>query len=302
MNISFERTAIYIPTYNNRYSDMLNYANTLSDLCDVYIVFSNNDEKLDSYNNYNWNDKIQKVYCDAKTIGEKRQFTLDFLYNRKYKYAIQIEDDIKTYASEINDSTKRTTSDSYARAKISLETMIIKMLKTAIEHNAAFVSPSFPFSLGFSKPNTMSINKSLNFGQFNMIDIEQLNNYNIKYDTRENVHDDIDLVLQMLQNGLTCITLKDVAFEVIGSSSLLENSTICNGDKQDIMRINLYLKYRDGISLRIGKHGELRMTCKLDNYFNTKEIPIKDDAYHNELYELCKKYDIEGIKSLIKNK
>ena len=25
----FDKTAIYIPTYNNRYSEMLNYANTL---------------------------------------------------------------------------------------------------------------------------------------------------------------------------------------------------------------------------------------------------------------------------------
>lgn len=296
------KVAIYIPTYNNRYSDMLNYANILIKSYDVFIIFSNNDEELKSYNTYEWDEKIQKVYCDAKTIGEKRQFTLDYLYKRGYKYVIQIEDDIRTFASEINDSSKRTTSDSYAKVKISIEKMLDKMLKTAQEHNAAFVSPSFPFSLGFSKPGAIAINKSLNFGQFNMVDVEMLKKYNIHYDIRENVHDDIDLVLQLLQNGLTCVTLKDTAFEVIGSSSLLENSTICNGNKQDLMRINLYLKYRDGISLRIGKHGELRMTCKLDKYFNTKEIPVKDDKYHRELFELCKKYDIEGIKNLINNK
>lgn len=296
------KVAIYIPTYNNRYCEMLNYTNTLIKSYDVFIVFSNNDEKLESYNTYEWDPKIQKLYCDAKTIGEKRQFVLDYLYDRGYKYVIQIEDDIKTFASEINDSSKRTTSDSYAKVKISIEEMIDKMLKAAQEHNAAFVSPSFPFSLGFSKPGAIAINKSLNFGQFNMVDVEILKKNNIKYDVRENVHDDIDLVLQLLQNGLNCVTLKDTAFEVIGSSSLLENSTICNGNKQDLMRINLYLKYRDGISLRIGKHGELRMTCKLDKYFNTKEIPIKDDKYHKELFELCKKYDIEGIKNLINNK
>lgn len=297
-----DKVAIYIPTYNNRYSEMLNYTNTLIKSYDVFIIFSNNDEKLESYNKYEWDEKIQKVYCNAKTIGEKRQFALDYLYERGYKYVVQIEDDIRTFASEINDSTKRTTSDSYAKAKISIEEMLKKMLNAAEEYNAAFVSPSFPFSLGFSKPGAITINKSLNFGQFNMVDIELLKKYNIKYDVRENVHDDIDLVLQLLQNGLNCVTLKDTAFEVIGSSSLLENSTICNGNKQNLMRINLYLKYRDGISLRIGKHGELRMTCKLDKYFNTKEIPIKNDKYHKELYELCQKYDIEGVINLIKNK
>ena len=297
-----DKVAIYIPTYNNRYSEMLNYTNTLIKSYDVFIIFSNNDEKLESYNKYEWDEKIQKVYCNARTIGEKRQFALDYLYERGYKYVVQIEDDIRTFASEINDSTKRATSDSYAKAKISIEEMLKKMLNTAEEYNAAFVSPSFPFSLGFSKPGAIAINKSLNFGQFNMVDVEVLKKYNIKYDVRENVHDDIDLVLQLLQNGLNCVTLKDTAFEVIGSSSLLENSTICNGNKQNLMRINLYLKYRDGISLRIGKHGELRMTCKLDKYFNTKEIPIKNDKYHKELYELCQKYDIEGVINLIKNK
>ena len=297
-----DKVAIYIPTYNNRYSEMLNYTNTLIKSYDVFIIFSNNDEKLESYNSYEWDTKIQKVYCNAKTIGEKRQFALDYLYEKGYKYVVQIEDDIRTFASEINDSTKRVTSDSYAKAKISIEEMLKKMLNAAEEYNAAFVSPSFPFSLGFSKPGAIAINKSLNFGQFNMVDVEVLKKYNIKYDVRENVHDDIDLVLQLLQNGLNCVTLKDTAFEVIGSSSLLENSTICNGNKQNLMRINLYLKYRDGISLRIGKHGELRMTCKLDKYFNTKEIPIKNDKYHKELYELCQKYDIEGVINLIKNK
>lgn len=297
-----DKVAIYIPTYNNRYSEMLNYTNTLIKSYDVFIIFSNNDEKLESYNSYEWDEKIQKVYCNARTIGEKRQFVLDYLYKRGYKYVVQIEDDIRTFASEINDSTKRITSDSYAKTKISIEEMLKKMLNAAEEYNAAFVSPSFPFSLGFSKPGAIAINKSLNFGQFNMVDVEVLKKYNIKYDIRENVHDDIDLVLQLLQNGLNCVTLKDTAFEVIGSSSLLENSTICNGNKQNLMRINLYLKYRDGISLRIGKHGELRMTCKLDKYFNTKEIPIKNDKYHKELYELCQKYDIEGVINLIKNK
>ena len=157
------KVAIYIPTYNNRYSEMLNYTNTLIKSYDVFIIFSNNDEKLESYNTYKWNEKIQKVYCDAKTIGEKRQFALDYLYKRGYKYVVQIEDDIRTFASEINDSTKRTTSYSYAKAKISIEEMLKKMLNAAEEYNAAFVSPSFPFSLGFSKPGAIAINKSLNF-------------------------------------------------------------------------------------------------------------------------------------------
>ena len=127
-----DNIVIYIPTYNNRYSEMLNYANTLIKFCPVFIIFSNNDEKLESYNSYDWDEKIQKVYCDAKTIGEKRQFALDYLYESGFKYVVQIEDDIKTFASEINDNTKRTTSDSYAKSKITIEEMLMKMLKKGV--------------------------------------------------------------------------------------------------------------------------------------------------------------------------
>jgi len=296
------KVAIYIPTYKNRYKEMLNYTNTLINKFDVFIVFSTYDDKLESYNEYKWDDRIQKLYTDAKTIGAKRQFTVDYLYEKGYQYVIQIEDDIRSFGSEINENTKRTTSNSYAKVKVNIDNVIEKMLNTAEKYNAAYVSPSFPFSLGFSTPNSVAINKSINFGQFNMVDVKMMKEHNIKYDIRENVHDDVDLVIQLLQNGLTCVTLKDTALEVITSSSLSENSTLCDGNKQDIMRINLYLKYRDGISLRIGKHGELRMTCKLDKYFNTKEIPIKDDEYHRKMYELCKEYNIEEIKNLIRNK
>lgn len=295
------KIAIYIPTYRCRYDKILNYINNFDKRFDVYVVFSTYDEHINDYDKIDLSNAT-KLYCDAKTIGGKRQFTIDYLYNKGYKYALQIEDDVRPIASKITEETKRTTSNSYAKLKIDINELLIKMTDTIIDNNACFVSPSFPFNLGFSTPGAISINKSLNFGQCHIIDLEQVFNNNIKYDTRENVHDDIDIVLQMIQHGLTCITLKDYSFELIPSSSLSENSTICNGNKQDIMRINLYLKYRDGISLRIGKHGELRLTCKLDKYYNTLDIPIKNDAYHQCLYELCKDYNIEEIKKLIKNK
>lgn len=296
------KVVICIPTYNNRYSEVLNYINKLTSLCDVFIVFSNSDDKLKEYDSYDWNDKINKVYCDAKTIGEKRKFLVNYLYDKGYQYIIQIDDDVRTFASEINESTKRTTSDSYAKHKITLETLITRLIDKMIQYDAAFISPSFPFSLGFSKPGAIAINKSLNFGQFTVVDVLKLKANNIEYDTRDNIHEDIDLVIQMLQHGMTCVTLKDTAFEVTGSSSLFENSTVCQASKLDYARVNLYLKYRDGISLRIGKRGELRLTCKLDKYWNTFEIPVKNDLYHNKMYELCQKYDIEGIKELIRNK
>ncbi len=296
------QTALCIPTYNNRYKELLNYVNELTKITNVFIILSTDDPKIDEYKEYDWNDKVEILYSTAKTIGEKRWFLMRMMHELDYKYVIQMDDDIRTYASEINENTKRTTSESYAKIKISLEKLINKLIETAEKYDAIFTSPSFPFSLGFSHPGALAINKSLNFGQCTMINVQKMYDNNIVYDKRDNIHEDIDLVIQMLQHGLTCVTLKDMAFEVIGSSSMFENSTVCGTNKLDLARINLYLKYRDGISLRIGKRGELRLTCKLDKYWNTFEIPIKNDLYHNKMYELCQKYDIEGIKELIRNK
>lgn len=181
------------------------------------------------------------------------------------------------------------------------EKLIDEVVFQSQNQNAIFGSAMYPVYLGFSQPHLISVNRHINCGQFTMIDVQQLKQYDIKYDTRQNVHDDIDLVFQMLQNGLTCITLKYMSFEPIGSSTLQKNSVATPGTL-DLARINLYLKYRDGISLYIGAHNELRMTTKMEKYFNTKEIPIKDDDYHRKMYELCCAYNAEGIKELIRSK
>lgn len=99
MKEKMKEIVICIPTYKNRYSNLLNYVNTLSDKYDVCVVFSTYDEKLPEYDtNYQWNDKIIKLYTDAPTIGAKHQFIIDEMYKRGYKYVFQIDDDIKPIA------------------------------------------------------------------------------------------------------------------------------------------------------------------------------------------------------------
>ena len=108
--------------------------------------------------------------------------------------------------------------------------------------------------------------------------------------------------MEILRAGLTSVTINDICFVVKSASQKRENSTMINDENLDRMRINLYLKYRDGLTLRVTKKGELALRSKLENYWNTYEIPIIDDSYHNELVRLCKEYDIEGLKQHILSK
>ena len=202
----------------------------------------------------------------------------------------------------INEGSKRTTSDSYGKVKITLNDLIDVIVNYIKEHQVSYVSPMFPFSLGFSKPGAVHENKGLNFGQCNVIDVEKVQSLGLKYDTRPNVHEDIDMVIQLLQHGCTCITLGDYAFEVVPNSSNLSSSVVAGTSALDLCRMSLYCKYRDGITLRIGKRGELRMTCNLSKYWNTEEIPIKEDEYHKQVYDLCLAQDAEGLKELIRSK
>lgn len=65
--------------------------------------------------------------------------------------------------------------------------------------------------------------------------------------------------------------------------------------------VGMYLKYRDGISLVFNKNGLLTMRCNLPKYWNTMDVPVRYDAYHEGLYEVCKTRDTEAIKNYIIN-
>lgn len=297
------KLAICIFTYKNRYSTLLNYTNNLVDKYDVFIVFSNDDPKLSEYDEYDFDERIQKLYTDSITLGEKKQCALDNLYNKGYEYVMFVDDDLEDYGMEINESTKRTTSNSYKKIKIPLETLFDRMYNKAIEYNAALTSTTQMFLLGFATiPNSIFINSKINFGQLVLYNIKMIKEKNIMFDTRPQIHDDIDFGMEIIRAGLTCITINDICFVVKSSSQKRENSTMINDENLDRMRINLYLKYRDGLVLRVTKKGELALRTKLEKYFNTYEIPIIDDEYHRELYRLCKEYDVEGIKNHILSK
>lgn len=295
----------FIPTYKNRYHELFDYIinGNLKDY-EIFIVLSECDEHLDEYYQYRFPKNVKTLKTDCKLIGEKRQYILDFAKSKKIRYVVEADDDVREFGYKITPESKRTTSESYSKIKIPLVELIDKMVKYLKDSKYAFVSPSFPFSLGFKTPGSISVNSGLNFGQLISFDVNALDEINFKYDVSPYVIEDIDMVFHLLMNCKICATFGDHAFEVIGNSSKLNTSIVLtNGTETlDLKTMNMYLKYGDGMTLVVGSRGELRMNIRLKNYWGITDIPIKNDEYHNKLRELCRNKDVEAVKELIRSK
>ena len=296
-----KKTAIFIPSYKYRYDELFNYLNNISTY-DIYLILSKDDDALSKYYEHSFNDNVHLIETDCKNIGQKRQFILDYAYDHGYDYSLMIEDDIRSYAYKITEESRRPSSDKFNKIKITLLELINRVVECIEEEDACFCSPVYEFCLGFScsQPGLIYENKMLNCGQFNIMDVKKVKALNIKYDTRDYVHEDVDIVLQILQHGKKCISISDYAFVTHKSSKDRNNSSIADDNKIDFFRMNLYLKYRDGIVLKLNKD-DLRIIIYFSKYFNTFDIPIKDDEYHRELYKLCLEGDNVKLKQLIKD-
>lgn len=288
------KAAIFIPTYKNRYDELLNCINDIEKY-EVFVVFSSYDN-IESYTNkYTWKDHVHTLVSDAKTIGLKRQFGLDAIYDKGFTYAIQFDDDNRAFGAKITPETKRKTSNSYAKQKISIEELVDKLVETAEKYDAAFVSPSLEFSIGFSQPGKVFVNRSITSGQCTLQNVKQLREHNLHYEAEEMINEDIVLLFEILRNGLTAVTVGDYCYCVLGASNKAENSLVNYDDRYDILHKNMYVKYPNVISLYLDKQNRIRIKTKWKNFpDNTQEIT--DPVF----YEICKGSDIEAIKKYIK--
>ena len=303
------KIAIYVPSYQFRYTYIIKELNKLFKLndkdrqVDMFIVLSKNDLNKSSYYNLKVKNELDSnihiLEFDVKSIAEKRQCMHEYLYKHGYDYAIHMDDDVNKFA-KITPESKRSTSDSYAQIKIDVVEFLNHLIDETLKNNASFASTILTFNLGLSCPGKIKINRGLNCGQLTMINIKDIIENNIKFCYDEFIHEDIELVINILQKGLKCITLADYGFNTVPKSQHGLNSTISEVDNGYKFKCNLYIKYRDNIRLFINKkYGDLRASIKFSKFYCTEHINIIDDEYHNKLYELCKKYDNESILKLI---
>lgn len=296
--------AIFIPTYKNRFNCLFNYIkNGGFRGRDVFLILSKDDEHLKEYYEYDFPENVKLIETECKNIGEKLQYILDYANLKNIKYIVEIEDDVREFGYKITPESKRKTSESFAKIKIPLVELVDKMLEEIVMNSYAFVSPCISFALGFSIPGKRNINQGLNYGQICVYDADILKEINFKYVTDFSINHDVDRDLKFIQNGKTCCTLADYGHEVIwvkdSKYSSVANS-LDNTVEHKIMKF--YLKYGDGCRLYVNKnYNELKMTIKTKKYWNTFDIPIIHDEYHDKLRELCKTNNPEIVKNFIKD-
>ena len=80
-----KRIAICIPSYKNRYSNLLSNLVNIDKKYDIYVFLSENDFEASGYDKYDWApSNIEYVVTPCKSIFEKRQYMLDFVREHNY--------------------------------------------------------------------------------------------------------------------------------------------------------------------------------------------------------------------------
>lgn len=292
------KTAICIPVYKHQSVNLIQNINNIDKRFDVYIIAQTNDPNLDCYKQYKWDDNIKLEIADVDNIYDKREWTRMEMSKRGYDGYIQIDDDIRYKAQKITPESKRTTSDSYRCVNCDFNELLIKMVETAEEYDAGFVSPFRPENIGFQKPGNRHVNKCLNVSQIYFYNLHKMDESDIHYDTSRIIYDDIDIVFQFIQNGHNCVTLGDYTYAVSDHEMKSKSVTYENFNAMFKLRLGVYLKYH--VPLVIARNGRLTHRTPWKKYFNTKELPPITTEYGQKLYDLCKEGDVDKVMEYIK--
>ena len=297
------KTAISIPSYKHRYKNLLKYLNNsdIKDTFDVYVFLSNSDENIKEYDVYN---NINLIKTNCNTLGDKKQYIFKYLYNKGYEKTFLIDDDIYAVGRKLQEGYMLKSGKGYKGVNIDFKELCEECDKKMNELNVSYLTTVKSFALGFYKPNKINIDKVNNLGQFGLFNIKRIIESGIRFTNEKYEHEDVDIVFQIKLHNLGIACLMYYTFFVDVKS--IDNSSFVNNEVESLMHINLYLKYRDGITLRVDKNNKLRIIIRWGSYSDIDHIPIKNDKYHKELYELCKETiltkDIDKLKNFIKTK
>jgi len=297
------KTAISIPSYKHRYKNLLKYLNNsdIKDVFDVYVFLSNSDENIKEYDVYN---NINLIKTDCNTLGDKKQYIFEYLYNKGYEKTFLIDDDIYSFGRKLQEGYMLKSGKGYKGINIEIKELCEECDRQMNELNVSYLTTVKSFALGFYTPNKININKVNNLGQFGLFNIKRIIESGIKFTNKKYEHEDVDMVFQIKLHNLGIACLMYCTFFVDVKS--IDNSSFIDDEVESLMHVNLYLKYRDGITLRVDKNNKLRIIIRWSSYSDIDHIPIKNDKYHKELYELCNETiltkDIDKLKNFIKIK
>lgn len=302
-DIKYSETAVVICTYKNRYDCLLKHVNSWTNDFPVFIVCRRDDFTKSGYDAYQWNDKVNVILLDnVHNIMETREAAKNEIIKLGYRAMIMIDDDINgDIAKKILPETKRTTSDSYSSVSFPFLDLLKDLVDYANEYDASFNSTIMPMNIGFGTPGKVGVNASLNYGCLVFINLEDLQKHNISYETEIELHEDFDIVFQLLRAGCNCITLLDRCFSMKG----YDPNTSVVGD-ESFLKVGTYLKWKNyyPIDAVYRKRNDCHVITgrkNLKKLFNNKEEYFEDTEYNKQLYDICKEqfYGERNIDKII---
>lgn len=260
-------------------------------LYDIILFTQSNDENKHKYDIFKNDVRIIELNCD--NIFTKRELMLEQMIALGYNGAFCLDDDVCAFGYKITEETKRTTSNSYAKIKVPVEEVFNKLLDVANTYDAGYVSLNKAMFIGFAKPDKINVNKSINTTSFVYVDIDKLRDNDIHYDTSGEYHEDLQLVIDLLQKHITCATICDYAFEYEKEN---KNSLIRTDYSYDQFQLNLCKRYKFPIKLYFKNE---RMMCKVPfkNLYDGTPYKTCDE----EITKICNENNVEKLREYLHN-
>lgn len=287
---------IAIPVYKLRYTELIDGISKDIDLYknkyDIIIFSQSNDVMKDEYYKYK-TDYIDVIEVNATNLAEKRREMYDKCIAMGYKKMFQIDDDMKYEGQMIDETTKRTTSNSYKKKDIKFNLLLEELLLRQAEYDAAYASFKIDIYLFAGRPGKINKNTSLNAGGFVLLDLEKLVSKGVTYRwTDYNSLEDFCFVIDALMKGLDVITIDYMTYKLCNGNSFSKNtkdSVIFNTD-YDRYRLILWDAYHYNVRIRIDKRGILHRKIRWADYYNKDTMPILKKPEDIEINKMIKEY------------
>ena len=302
--ITIDNCPIVICTYKNRESLTLGNLDKLKPY-NIFLFIRRDDFYESEYDKYDFPDNVNIELIDNVTnINNTREKAVSIMQSKGYDYMFMIDDDIYLdHAYKISSKGLRPSGKTHRLEKIPIVELFNKIIDTANEYNASFCSPQIEYNVGFNKPGQVFVNTRLTFGTFVWLNIKDMKEYNIHYDDEtKHVAEDMDIVLQMMWKGLTCITVGDYAFKwKFDKRQKHVGSTVGDEEHYKRYKMGIYNKWKDYINVCVRRGKVIFKPRYKEIVGKYPEEYIIDTPFYRNLKDISKTFDTKAFHEYLLN-